>query len=84
MQSVLLHHAIGVTNPLAFFNSITSWVDVGRAVLAYLDSSKVSDAVSHNILVMKLSKYGIDEWKVKWWLIEFRVVISGVEFSWRL
>lgn len=57
-------------------------------MLAYLDFSKLSDAVSHSILVMKFSKCGIDKWTVrwieKWWLIEFRVVISGVEFSWRL
>ena len=38
---------------------------LGRAVgVVYLDFSKAFDAVSHNILVMKLRKCGINEWTV--------------------
>ena len=47
------------------------------------------DTVSHNILLGKLRKCGLDEWSVRW--IENRlngrtqrVVVSGAEYSWRL
>jgi len=47
------------------------------------------DTVSHNILVGKLRKCGLDEWMVRWienWLNgrAQRVVISGAESSWRV
>ena len=47
------------------------------------------DTVSHDILLGKLRKCGLDEWSVKWienWLNgrTQRVVISGAESSWRL
>ena len=46
------------------------------------------DTVSHNILLGKLRKCGLDEWPVMWnenWLNgrAQRVVISGAESSWR-
>jgi len=54
----------------------------------YLDFCKGFDTVSHNILIMKLRKFGIDEWTVRW--VENRltgqaqrVVISGAESGWR-
>ena len=54
-----------------------------------LDFSKELDTISHNILVMKLRKCGIDEWTVRW--IENcqtgraqRVGISSTESGWRL
>jgi len=67
---------------------MTSWVDEGRAVdVVYLDLSKVFDTVSHNILLGKLRKCGLEEWSVGW--IENclngrtqRAVISGTESSW--
>ncbi|GAB0206548.1 mitochondrial enolase superfamily member 1 [Grus japonensis] len=68
---------------------MTSWVDEGKAVdVVYLDFSKAFDAVSHNILVSKLRKCGLDEWTARWienWLNgrAQRVVISGAESSWR-
>ena len=54
----------------------------------YLDFRKAFDTVSHNILVMKLRKYGIDEWLVRWtenWLTVQvqRVVISDTGSGWR-
>ena len=56
--------------------------------VVYLDFSKPFDTISHNILVSKLRKCGLDEWTVRWvgnWLNARpqRVVISGTESSWR-
>jgi len=46
---------------------MTGWVDEGRAMdVVYLDFSKAFDMVSHNILLGKLRKYGLDEWSVRW------------------
>ncbi|GAB0187006.1 mitochondrial enolase superfamily member 1 [Grus japonensis] len=78
-----------LTNLIAFYDGMTSWVDEGRAVdVVYLDFSKAFDTVSHNIFVSKLRKCGLDEWTVRWienWLNgrAQRVVISGAESSWR-
>jgi len=69
---------------------MTGCVDEGRAVdVVYLDFSKAFDTVSHDTLLGKLRKCGLDEWSVKWienWLNgrTQRVVISGAESSWRL
>ncbi|GAB0184178.1 mitochondrial enolase superfamily member 1 [Grus japonensis] len=73
----------------AFYDGVTGWVDEGRAVdVAYLDFSKAFDTVSHNILVSKLRKCGLDEGSVRW--VENwqngraqRVAITGAESSWR-
>ena len=55
-----------MNNIVALYNGITSWVDVGRAVDAiYLDFRRAFDTVSHDILIMKLRKCGIDEWTVR-------------------
>ncbi|GAB0188294.1 mitochondrial enolase superfamily member 1 [Grus japonensis] len=78
-----------LTNLIAFYDGMTSWVDEGRAVdVVYLDFSKAFDTVSHNILVSKLWKCGLDEWTVRCvenWLNcrAQRVGISGTESSWR-
>ena len=54
--------------------------------VVYLDFSKPFDTVSHNILIGKLRKCGLDEWTVSWienWLNgrAQRVVISSSESS---
>jgi len=78
-----------LTNLIAFYEGMTGWVDEGRAVdVVYLDFSKAFDMVSHNILLGKLRKCGLDEWSVRWienWLNgrTQRVVISSAESSWR-
>ena len=64
-------------------------VDEGRAVdVVYLDFSKAFDTISHNILIGKLRKCGLEESSVRWvenWLNgrAQRIVISGTESSWR-
>jgi len=78
-----------LTNRIAFYHGMTGWIDERRAVdVVYLDFSKAFDTVSHNILLGKLRKYGLDEWSVKWvenWLNgrTQRAVISVTESSWR-
>jgi len=78
-----------LTNLIAFYNGMTGWVDKLRAVdVVYLDFSKAFDTVSHNILLGKLRKCGLDEWSVRWienWLNgrTQRVVSSGAESRWR-
>ncbi|GAB0205144.1 mitochondrial enolase superfamily member 1 [Grus japonensis] len=78
-----------LTNLIDAYDVMTSWVDEGRAVdVVYLDFSKAFDTVSHNILVSKLRKCGLDEWTVRWvenWLNgrAQSVVISSTESSWR-
>jgi len=56
--------------------------------IVYLYFSKAFDTVSHDILLGKLRKCGLDEWSVRWienWLKgrTQRVFISGAESSWR-
>jgi len=78
-----------LTSLIAFYDGMTGWVHEGRAVdVVYLDFSKAFDTVSHNILLGKLRKCGLDEQTVRWienWLNgrAQRVVISGAEPSWR-
>jgi len=56
-----------LTNLIAFYDGMTGWVDEGRAVdVVYLDFSKAFDTVSHNILLSKRRKGGLDEWSVRW------------------
>lgn len=55
----------------------------------YLDFSKASDTVSHNIRIMMLRKCGVDECTVRWVEKQLtgqaqRTVISKAESSWRL
>jgi len=51
-----------LTNLIAFYDGMTSWVDEGRAMdVVYLDFSKAFNTLSHNILLGKLRKCGLDE-----------------------
>ncbi|GAB0208187.1 mitochondrial enolase superfamily member 1 [Grus japonensis] len=55
-----------LTSLIAFYDGMSGWVDEGRAVdVVYLDFSKAFDTVSHNILIGKLRKRGLDEWTVR-------------------
>ena len=78
-----------LTNLIAFYDGVTGWVDEGRTVhVVHLNFSKAFDTVSHNILIGKLRKCGLDEWTVVWtenWLNNRtqRVVINGAESGWR-
>jgi len=50
-----------LTSLLAFCDGMTGWVDEGRAVdVVYFDFSKAFDTVSHNILIGKLRKCGLE------------------------
>jgi len=56
--------------------------------IVYLDFSKAFDTVSHNILIGKLKKCGLEDWTVRWvenWLNgqSQRIIISGAESKWR-
>ena len=78
-----------MTNPIPFYNEMTGSVDEGKAVdVIYLDFSEAFDIVSHNILVKKLLKYGLDKQTVRWienWLngCAQSVIISGTKSRWR-
>ena len=55
-----------MTNLIAFHGGMTGWVDEGRAVdVAYFNFSKAFDTVSHDILLGKLRKCGLNEWSVR-------------------
>lgn len=47
-----------LNNLSALYNEVTGFVDDGKAVdVVYLNYSKVSDTVSHKIVIGKLMKY---------------------------
>jgi len=55
-----------LTNLIAFYDDMAGWVDEGRAAdVVYLDFRKAFYTGSHNILLGKLRKYGLDEWSVR-------------------
>ena len=64
-QHTFAKEKLCLTNFIAIYDGITSWVDGRKAVdVIYLDCSKAFDIVYHDILLMKLRKCGIDEWMV--------------------
>lgn len=53
--------------PITFYNEMTSLEVEGRAVdVVCFDFSEAFDTVSHNILLDKLVKCGLDKWTAKW------------------
>ncbi|KAK4826109.1 hypothetical protein QYF61_005247 [Mycteria americana] len=53
-----------LTNLITFYNEVTGLVDQGRAVdVVYLDLSNGFDTFSHNILIDKLTKYRLENWR---------------------
>ena len=79
-----------LTNLISFYDKVTRLVDEGRAVnVVYLGFSMAFDTVPHNILVEKLAAHGLDGCTLHWvkhWLDgqAQRVMVNGVESSWRL
>ena len=55
-------------NLINFYDEMTGLVDEQRAVdIVYLDKvAKVFDIVSHNILIDKLMRCGLDKWTMRW------------------
>ncbi|KAK4815550.1 hypothetical protein QYF61_003642 [Mycteria americana] len=79
-----------LTNRISFYDKVTHLVDEGKAMdVVYLDFSKAFDTVSHSILLQKLAAHGLDAHTLRWvknWLDGWaqRVVVEGVNSSWRL
>ena len=72
-----------LTNLLESLESWTEILEEGNCIdVAYLDFRKAFDLVSHELLIYKMSKYGID-WKILNWVKTWlqyrtqRVVIRG-------
>ncbi|PKU38309.1 rna-directed dna polymerase from mobile element jockey-like [Limosa lapponica baueri] len=78
-----------LTNLMSFYNHVTRFLDVGKAVdVVYLDFGKAFDTVPHCILLEKLENHGIDKCTLRWiknWLDgrAQRVVINGAKSCWR-
>lgn len=52
------------TNLVAFYDVMTIWVNNTRAIGVVYQAMHLMH--SHNIFVMKLRKYGVDEWPLRW------------------
>ena len=56
-----------MTNQIALYDVITAVPTSTQPVnVVCLDFRKAFDTVSHNILLGKLRKHGMDEWTVRW------------------
>ncbi|KAF7254387.1 RNA-directed DNA polymerase from mobile element jockey [Varanus komodoensis] len=76
------------TNLVEFYDKVSRWLDGGDTVdVVYLDFSKASNKVPHDILVEKLRSFGIHQSTVRWiraWLTDRKqkVTISGESSGW--
>ncbi|RMC04503.1 hypothetical protein DUI87_18949 [Hirundo rustica rustica] len=67
-----------LTKLISIYDQVTCLADEGKAVeLAYLDSSKAFDIVSHSILLEKLAAHGVDSCTLCWIAQAQRVVRNG-------
>ena len=56
-----------VTQSLAFYHEIGQSLDKGlQSDIVYLDLAKGFDSVSHQRLLLKLSRYGVSEKLLQW------------------
>ncbi|PKU42725.1 rna-directed dna polymerase from mobile element jockey-like [Limosa lapponica baueri] len=61
-----------LANLMALYNRFTTLADKGRTTdIIYLDSCKIFDTVTHDILVSKLEQHGFDGWNT-WWIRSWR------------
>ena len=73
-----------MTNLLEFFDLVVDYVDQRVPVdVVYLDFQKAFDRVSHEKLVLKMRRLGLEDGFVRWienWLTDRRqrVVVNGV------
>lgn len=76
------------TNLIEYQNTTTKWIDEGRSFdVLYLDFAKAFDVVSHDRLLLKLKKVGVDGVLLKWledWLKgrRQRVRVDGEHSEW--
>lgn len=66
-ENIFMKGQIMPENIVAFCNGMTSSVGEGKTVdICGLDLCKTFSAVSCNIHIDKLMKYGLDKWTVRW------------------
>ena len=77
-----------MTNLISFYDRVTHLVDEEKAVdIVHLDFSKAFDAISHSILLGKLSACGLHKYSLCWvksWLegLALRMVVNGNKSRW--
>ena len=73
-----------LTNLIAFYSDMTTLVNKGRTVDAYLNFSKAFKSVCHSILIDKRMKFRLDKCTVRWTKDCLKCwTQSGTKSSWR-